>query len=537
MAENKFLIKSTIVETIEALMELTPEEYDLIPEMLVNIRKIQDTETLFKLLISEYFKETAEKRLNVIIYTMNEVFEKEQLKELLWSLLKSRHYNDETQNKILFLIKSLGEIVNYDEYVKYFENPDAVIDKDTESLINAATFNPESQIDFLDFISTLNDSDWRFMLDSLSDDFQGDNLANIFVPLVYLNMHNEEKLNYLIDIIGKTSSALAIKPFEDIIQHSLSEKCAKNAKRQLNFLKLKGKNQKQADAFYLKALENSTFNEAYTSYLDGHGNQCLIISRKAQDGSYQYFSAVVRDLHEIIDCFGFYELSEDEYQKIIKRFVQTQRLIKIHQNVALAIFEAAEKYSMDNNLAIPYEYFCWKNLLADETNKFDLTEKLKEPKNPKYARFEFNEDSFVSFETWFFDENDDFFKKTLDMLIPSLRMDETVLNFVETLKRNALQFEISKKIQYRLVIMAIMMTLCGNKNLISTIAAINNTDAYATLEEFMMKHSVYEYFLRERENINSNVIKNVFTRKNDTKPKKFNASQIDSAISFIEGNW
>ena len=101
MAENKFLIKSTIVETIEALMELTPEEYDLIPEMLVNIRKIQDTETLFKLLISEYFKETAEKRLNVIIYTMNEVFEKEQLKELLWSLLKSRHYNDETQNKIL----------------------------------------------------------------------------------------------------------------------------------------------------------------------------------------------------------------------------------------------------------------------------------------------------------------------------------------------------------------------------------------------------------------------------------------------------
>lgn len=539
MAENRFLIKTTIVETIEALMELTPDENNLIPEMLININKIEDKDALFKFIINEYFKETSEKRSNVIIYILNEVFEQEKLKELLWALLKSRHYNDETQNKILYLIKSFGEFINYEDYVKYFENPDAIIDKDTENLINTASFNPESQIDFLDFLSTLNDSDWNFMLNSLSEDYQGDSLANIFIPLVYVNMHNEEKLNYLIEILAKTSSALAIKPFEDIIKYSLSEKCTKNAKRQINFLKLKGKNQKQANQFYVQSLANSQFHEAYTSYLDGHGNQCIIISRKSNNGTFQYFSAVVRDLHEIVDCFGFYEISEEEYKRIIKRFIQTQRLIKIHENVALAIFESAQEYSLNNNISIPYEYICWKTILADvlDEQTFDLNEKLQEPKNQKYARFEFNEDSFVTFETWFFDENDDFFKKTLDMLLPSLRMDETVIDFLDALKKNALQFEISRKIQYRLTIMAILMTLCGNKNLLSTIAAINNPNAYSILEEFMMKHSIYEYFLRERENINSNVVQSIFTKKNDIKPKKFNNVQIDAAISFIEANW
>ena len=465
------------------------------------------------------------------------MYEKEELKALLWELLKSRNYNDETQNKILNLIKSLGDFVNYEEYVSYFENPDAIIDKDTENLINSATFNPESQIDFLDFISTLKDSDWRFMLSSLSEDFQGDNLAHIFIPLVYVNLQNEDKLNYLIDTLGKTSSALAIEPLETVIKYSLSERCVKNAKMQINFLKLKGKNSKQAKLFYLKALENSDFNEAFTSYLDGHGNQCVIVSRKANNGAIHFFSAVVRDLHEIVDCFGFYDLSEDEYKKIIKRFVQTQRFIKVHQNVALSILETAQKYSAENNIHIPYEYFCWKNILADTNEKFDILEKLKESRNPKYVRFEFNENSFLAFETWFFDENDDFFKKTLDSIIPSIRMDETVLDFFEKLKTNSIQFEISKKILYRLEIMAILMTLCGNKDLLSTIGAINNPEAYSILNDFMLRHSIYEYFLRERENINSNVVKNIFTKKNDNKPKKFNEEQINAAIGFIEDNW
>lgn len=537
MTENKFLIKTVLNETLNNLSSLSPDEYDLTQELLVDIKNIQNKESLFKIIMAEFFKEEVELKQNIIAYILNEVFSIDELKDNLWAILKSRNYNDEIQNKILNLIKSLGEVVSYDEYVKYFNDPEKIIDSDTEKLLDNALFNPESQIDFIDFISTLSNNDWKLMINSLSEDFNGDNFANILVPLLYVNLQNEEKLNHIINTIGKTSSSLALKPLEDVTKFCLFESSIKLAKKNINILKLKGKNQKQTDAFYSNILKNSEFHEAYTSYPDGHGNQCIIFTRKANDNTIQYFSAVVRDLKEIVDCFGFYELSINEYNNIIQRFANAQHIIKVHDNVVKTMLDTAFEYSLINNLKIPYEILCWKTLLLDIKTEFPVQDKLAETVNPKYSKFEFNQEALEYFETWFFDENDDFFKKTIDFLIPTLDIKNTIDNFYESLKQNYNQFEIKKKIMYRLQVLSVFMSLCGNKALLSTISALNNSESYLFLEEFMLKHSIYEYFLRESENINSNRITNIFTKKLDTKSKKFSDTQISQAIEFIEGNW
>lgn len=537
MNENKFYIKSVLIETIASLVSLSPDEYDLAQELLIDIKNIQNKDALFKIIMSEFFKEEVELKQNIIAYILNEVYSVDELKENLWAILKSRNYSDEIQNKILNLIKSFGEIVNYDEYVKYFDDPDKIIDSDTEKLLDNAMFNPESQIDFLDFISTLSNNDWQLMINSLAEDFSNDNFANILVPLLYVNLQNEEKLNNIIEVMGKTSSSLALEPLEAVTKYCIFESSTKLAKKNINILKLKGKNIKQAKSFYQNSLVNTTFHEAYTSYPDGHGNQCIIYTRKNSNGSIQYFSSVIRDLKEIVDCFGFNELTENEYNNILQRFVNSQHLIKVHDDVIKTMLDYALNYSLANNFKIPYEILCWKTLLEDVQNEFPLQEKLAETINSKYSKFEFNQDSLDYFETWFFDENDSFFKKTIDFLIPTLSMEDTIINFYDTLKQNYNQFEIKKKIQYRLQILSVFMSLCGNKALLSTISALNNQESYLFLEEFMLRHSIYEYFLRESENINSNRITNIFTKKTDSKAKKFNDLQILNAINFIEGNW
>ena len=537
MSENKFYIKTTITETINALCELTPDEYKYADEILHDIKNISDKNTLFKFIINDYFKENDKKRQSTIIYTITAVYENEKLKELLWNLLKSRHYNDEIQNKIIFLIKSLGDVINYDQYINYFENPDAVIDSDTEKLLTTATFNPEAQIDFLDFISTLNENDWQLMITSLGEDFEGDNLANIFIPLIYTNIQNSEKLSYLIEMLAKTSSSLAIEAYNDIVEYCSDENCKKIAKKQLSILKLKGKSKIKAQDFQIASLKNSEFYEAFVSYPDGHGNQCIIVTRKSQNETYQNFCAVVRDLNEILDCFGFYELSNSEYQKILKRFIQSQKLIKVHPDVVKAMIDNAIINSLKNRTKIPYEILCWKTNLCDTKDKFDIENKLKESLNPQYSTLKFKEDSFIIFDTWFYDENDLLFSDTLNSLFPTIDTEKLLNNFLNLLKTNSLKYETKKILTYRLQIMSMFMTLCGNKNLISVVAAINSNTAYEKLETFILKHSIYEYFLRERENINSKNITNIFTKKNDTNNKKFTPEQISKAIEYIEGNW
>ena len=97
MTENKFLIKTVLNETINSLSSLSPDEYDLTQELLVDIKNIQNKESLFKIIMAEFFKEEIELKQNIIAYILNEVFSVDELKDNLWTILKSRNYNDEIQ--------------------------------------------------------------------------------------------------------------------------------------------------------------------------------------------------------------------------------------------------------------------------------------------------------------------------------------------------------------------------------------------------------------------------------------------------------
>ncbi len=67
----------------------------------------------------------------------------------------------------------------------YVENPDKIVDLETEKFLKMAEVNPEAQIDFLDFYYGVNETDRAILLDTIISDYTGDHLANILIPLIY----------------------------------------------------------------------------------------------------------------------------------------------------------------------------------------------------------------------------------------------------------------------------------------------------------------------------------------------------------------
>ena len=68
----------------------------------------------------------------------------------------------------------------------------------------------------------------------------------------------------------------------------------------------------------------------------------------------------------IKDCFGFNELSKFECDTIIDRFYREEKSLEISpENFRTLLYNAELTAQKSKQSRLPYEYVCWKNLLAD----------------------------------------------------------------------------------------------------------------------------------------------------------------------------
>ena len=108
----------------------------------------------------------------------------------------------------LDLLRDIDTNWSYEECDQYFENPNELVTADTKKILDNAILNPEVQIDFLDFLSSLPDNDKIVLLESLSDDYSNDELANMLIP-VFLSMSDTETGKTALNILGNSKSQLA----------------------------------------------------------------------------------------------------------------------------------------------------------------------------------------------------------------------------------------------------------------------------------------------------------------------------------------
>ena len=206
---NKIQIKAEILATLTALMTSTQPQASLITDL----KNIDDKKTVLEVLIRELVNANEQKAV-MICWLLMELIDKDTLNDELWNVIKAPEYNDHVKMIAFNMLKDLGNKIDYEVISGYFEQFNELINRETKQLLETAIMNPEAQIDFMDFLNAISDSDKIILIKSLEEDYAYDALANILIP-VFLYYIDTEVGYTALEILGRSKSQLAYHALEN----------------------------------------------------------------------------------------------------------------------------------------------------------------------------------------------------------------------------------------------------------------------------------------------------------------------------------
>lgn len=321
-----------------------------------------DKKTIVKILYKELYNLKTEDGTS-ICFLLERYAEKEELTKRLWELLKNNMVANNVKIVAVNFLRGLQTDWTIDTGDEILNNE--ILDADTRKLLDNAIINPEIQIDFLDFLTSISSNDKITLINSLGEDYTNDALANILIP-VFLSQPDSETGKAALNLLGESKSQLAFHALNSALEF-VGDNIKPLVKKNLSILKLAGIREDNSHEFYKQILSESKPYKACATFPDGHGNQALIFTRITPQNKIRFMAVVVDDYHGIRDCFGFYEISQFECDKIIERFYKNEKEINLTPKALKTILFNAEKISKQNanNWLLPYEYICWKNILND----------------------------------------------------------------------------------------------------------------------------------------------------------------------------
>ncbi len=532
MAVSKLQIRARLLSSITELMNPANRSAQSAMEVIDSLRDIEDREAILEILAKELKKENPEERCQIIFCLLHELADKNQTETALLAELANPALSDKIKSQIINVLRAFGNHLNYDDYLQYLQNPEEIIDADTTRLLASAILNPEAQIDFLDFINALPLREGKMLLDSLNNDYDGDNLANILAPLIIAKPCSKLAFD-AIKNIGESKSELALRTLNYVLENVNDLKVKAHAQKSINMLKLSGIKEDNTDEFYAKILAKSPVYKCFTNLPDGHGNIGVIFSRKNDEELIQMFSVVINDIDGIVDCFGFNEISDSEFGRITSKFFANDEIIEISPEFCKFLLINAEKTSRLMFDEMPYEYAAWRTITFDIPYKeFDLTQNARKIRLNDFLLRQLYEKGY--FEKWFFDKN------------------ELFSAFLEKFNENPEEYfknplpadeiftpELKKTIDHRLKLMSYLLRVEGHDieaDMLFTLS--QNTEYLTKFYENIIKKSIYEHFLNKKEQFYSqSAAASIFTRKREEERKKIDINFVESILKKIEENW
>ncbi len=538
---NKIQLKAEILTVISKLQTLADtSKVDNIIEILLGQ---EDKKLILDLLMREFVK-TKEDKAFILSYLMLRLTEKEQLENALWTSLKSPTVSDYNKALVLNLLKDMGNRVDYNDIDAYFESPEEIIDTETKELLHSAIMNPEAQIDFLDFLEALPYEDKVTLVQSLGDDYSDDALANILIP-VFLHDPTSRIAKIALEILGKTRSQLALHALEEAMEFA-DEDIIPAIKRNISTLKLSGVREDNSIDFYKDVLSESRPYECYTSYPDGHGNQALIFSREREDETIQFLAVVANDTWGIVDCFGFNQITKDEFEKIVARFYGDEDSVYINQTVLKALLNKAENIVHKNGEIVSYEYICWRTITSDIPIEpvpmdFIMEDKFKKE---ELSKKDFDKICLSDIaQKWFIDTDfSDEFAEFITKINKEFRAGKYDLNLDEQIENN-LEAIIPKKDENkwkkRILTSAYLKYLANEKIEAQRLYSLY-FDENALHEMFVnvVRKSIYEYYVGLKFRLKEEAeTTSIFARNRAEVRREFTIEELEKIITEIENRW
>ncbi len=479
---NPFEIKAEIVNLFEELKGVKNfEDYEVHYRLLDSQ---SDKKIICKLLFKEINNSDSDR--NLLKFLLLRYCPAKELSEKLWSIIKNSMTSNQAKIFALDLLRDIDSNWSYDECEQYLDNPEELVDADTKRILDNAIADPEVQIDFLDFLASLSDDDKVTLLKSLGNDYSKDELANMLVP-VFMSMSDTEVGKVALDILGNSKSQLAYHALNSSLDF-VDEKLVPTVKRNLSILKIAGIREDNSLEFYKKLLKNSKPYKFCITYPDGHGNQAIIVSRTTSGGNMQFVAIVIDDYHGIKDCFGFNNITRFECNTIIERFYRGQRALDIEPAILKSILINAEKLSKHK---MPYEYVCWRNLLADiEPKPLKLNYKISQLSQKQFEEilvYDFTDYWFLN--STYSDEFEEFLREI--ETISCEKYDEFIDQNVEKV------FYPEENIIWtnRILNCALLKHLAGEEKAAQNLYSLyNDKKLIRELYKNILRKSVYEYY-------------------------------------------
>lgn len=328
------------------------------------------------------------------------------LSEQVFKLLGDKNVPDIKKMHLINILRESGQSVDYNFIQTHINNPDEIIDSETKKFLQDAQMSPEVLIDFFDFYFTVSTDDKNMLVNSIINDYSGDELANVLEPFAYFYPKvyiNENILNAYLE----SKSHIALKPLKWCSEHLSDENLSQIAKKNYKKLAMSGldvnKNERE---IFSKFLQDSTPMNFWFSCADGNSNISCVFARNKSNGFIQTFFTVFNLYSGPVASFGFNEITKHDFNVILMRFFKSSIHAKISLKDGKAIFDTLASRGWKDNIKIPYEFICWRRLTYDvepNSSKFSdiLGRDLKKNKvNKKVVQEILNTDLFSS---WFFD--------------------------------------------------------------------------------------------------------------------------------------
>ena len=497
------------------------------------LKKIDDKDLIAKVLLKELSDDKSDYS-NVCAIFLTELINSEIFEKHALEFLKNKEVSDEKKFFIISLLKQKGIDFNYDNINHYVKHPEKLAQDGVMNFLNDAMNDPEVQIDLLDFYQNIPKDERLSLLDNLSEEFEGDKLANAFSLLVQLNLEQDE-LETIVHVLNNTKSPLAIEGLEyALLNQNINLKTREETEKALKEIKFHYPDYKNK-----LFTENSKIYRCYISFVDGKSNFSLVFSRKDSKNIIDCAFITINLLDGIIACMGFGGLKDENFESIVKRLFSDSIAVEINPIALKSILSYYYEKNLKNNTILPYEFIVWKNLLNDiEKINYDVSEFI----NSKLETINLNQAKVKKFinakvvENWFYAPNQN---EIIDKLIKEIesnhilsidKIDERISFYIDKYLINDKKFLI--ELQSRLLIQAYVAKLAGLKITSAAAYSLCFKNPYLKLLiSNMIEKSLYFYVLQ---NLHSAKEKNLFAQECKT---NFTIEELKKLKKDIEAKW
>ena len=500
---SKIQIRAQVLQNILKYKNCSmPSDFD-VESTISELNKIEDKEFVIQLLLKEISGSgvTYDNILCLILYNIapNDILSKE-----IFSLLSNPNVSDTKKLFLINILREQGQGIDYNFIQSCVDNPDEAIDNETKKFLEEAKLSPETLIDFYDFYFTVGTSDRDLLLESIINDYSGDNLANLLSPFAYF--YPEVYINKkILDALCESKSYFAY-PALDFCSKNCADvelkQYAKKLLKKLNFSGLKG--DKSAAQIYSQLFENSVPYGFWYSIADGNSNISCVFARKRDNGTIQTFFSVFNLEYGPVSTFGFNEISKEDFDVVLLRFFKSSLHARLNLSEGKAIFDALTNRGWKNGHKVPYEFVCWRQLTLDvdaDDKSFQDIINADVPKKNVNKNFVFKILNSDLFSSWFFEYSD---LPEFDKLIDNIEQNSILdISEIETLAKSV-SSELIANVEFKekfIEKIKFQSYILKNTDMDSTsrtfLALVGSDELLEEVLNFIIKKSVYVYFLNK----------------------------------------